>query len=134
MYKKQHKMFNCNKVYSKLSTIYKKNKYFCYIKSVSFGRLTVSQIKSFKQILSKNIKKTGRLVFSIYPNIPVTKKPIEVRMGKGKGNVDHYIYKIKPGAILCYIETLFVHNILKILNQAQIRLPLKTKICTTSII
>ena len=53
-YKKQQKLFNCNRIKSDLNTIYKKTKYICYIKSTSFGRLTVFQIKSFKQILLKN--------------------------------------------------------------------------------
>lgn len=132
-YKKQQKLFNCNRIKSNLDTVYIKNKNTWYIKSKSFGRLTTFQIKSFKQILSKKLKKIGRVVFNLNPNIPVTKKPIEVRMGKGKGNVNYYACKVKPGITLCYIETMYVYNIQKILNQIQIRLPIKLKICSTSI-
>lgn len=132
-YKKQQKIFNCNRVKSNLETIYKKPRNICYIKSTTFGRLTVSQIKSFKQILLKKIKKKGRIIFNLNPDIPVTKKPIETRMGKGKGNVNYYACKIKPGSTLCSIETTFMNNIQKSLSQFQIRLPIKIKICSTFI-
>lgn len=133
-YKKQQKIFNCNRVKSNLDTIYKKTKNICYIKSTTFGRLTVFQIKSFKQILLKKLKRKGRVIFNLNPNIPVTKKPIETRMGKGKGNVNYYVCKVKPGVTLCYIETMFRCNIQRFLNQIQIRLPIKIKIWSTSTI
>ncbi|OXE37030.1 MAG: hypothetical protein CGW95_04025 [Phenylobacterium zucineum] len=74
------------------------------------------------------------MIFNLNLNIPVTKKPIETRMGKGKGNVNYYGCKIKPGVTLCYIETMFINNIPRLLSQIQIRLPIKMKICPTTFI
>eukprot|EP01041_Mallomonas_annulata_P000677 gene677-1298_t len=87
---------------------------------------------SLKQVVTKCIKKTGRLRFKIFPQTPITKKPIEVRMGKGKGNVDHWVVKIKPGTMLCFIETNLIAVAKKALKYAQIRLPIKTKIILTN--
>jgi len=57
------------------------------LKSISVGRLTFKQIESMYQLLKKRLKRVGQIFITISPNIPITKKPIEVRMGKGKGNV-----------------------------------------------
>ena len=77
---------------------------------------------------NKQIKKLGRLKVNIFPHTPISKKPIEVRMGKGKGNVDHWIFKVKPGFILYEIETIFIPIAIKALQRGQVRLPIKTKI------
>ena len=65
------------------------------LKSLESGRLTAKQIQSVKQVINKKIKKIGRLKVNVFPQTPVSKKPVEVRMGKGKGNVDHHIFKVK---------------------------------------
>ena len=100
------------------------------LKALSPGRLTAKQINSVRQSINKQIKKLGRLKVNIFPNTPITKKPIEVRMGKGKGNVDHWVFKVKPGFILYEIETSFTSVAIKALKLGQIRLPIKTKIIT----
>jgi large subunit ribosomal protein L16 len=78
--------------------------------------------------LSKKIKKQGRVKVNIFPDTPISKKPIEVRMGKGKGNVDHWVFKVKPGFILFEVETSSISTAIKALEAGQIRLPIKTKI------
>ena len=98
------------------------------LKAISSGRLTAKQINSVRQSINKQIKKPGRLKVNIFPHTPISKKPIEVRMGKGKGNVDHWIFKVKPGFILYEIETSFISVAIKALKRGQIRLPIKTKI------
>jgi len=126
-YKKQQKGRFCNKInnISELNNL----KFGSFgLKSVDFGRLNSKQIESMYQSINKIIKKNGRVVLKIFPHTPVSKKPIEVRMGKGKGNVDHWVAKIKSGTVLCEIETTFKSLALKALNLAQLRLPLKTKI------
>lgn len=100
------------------------------LKALSPGRLTAKQINSVRQAINKQIKKLGRLKVNIFPHIPITKKPVEVRMGKGKGNVDHWVFKVKPGFILYEIETLYMGVALKALKLGQARLPIKTKIIT----
>ena len=129
-YKKQYKGKSFNKIHSvfELNTL----KFGSYgLKAITTGRLTSKQIDAMVSSINKIIKKTGRVVLKIFPQTPVSKKPIEVRMGKGKGNVDHFIAKIKAGVILCEVETSSRALALKALSLAQIRLPLKTKLIFT---
>lgn len=129
-FKKQYKGKSFNKIHSvfELNTL----QFGSYgLKSITTGRLTSKQIEAMVNSINKIIKKTGRLVLKVFPHTPVSKKPIEVRMGKGKGNVDHFIAKVKAGVLLCEIETTSKALALKALALAQIRLPLKTKIIFT---
>ena len=126
-FKKQQK----GKSFNKISTILTLNKLplgSLGLKTMDSGRLNSKQIHTMVKSITKIIKKTGRLILRVFPHTPVSKKPIEVRMGKGKGSVDHYIAKVKAGCILCEIETASKALALKALQLAQIRLPLKTKI------
>jgi len=59
------------------------------LKAITFGKLNVKHLLTFKKTVGKILKKKGRFLLTIFPNTPITKKPIEVRMGKGKGAVDH---------------------------------------------
>jgi len=96
----------------------------------SFGVLNNKQLSTVRFILKKAIKKKGYLRFNIFPQQSVTKKPLEVRMGKGKGSVDHWISKIKVGTLICQIfyKKKIKVDICKSLKQIQIRLPFKTSI------
>ena len=98
------------------------------LKSLDFGRLTSKQIESSKQAITKVIKKTGKLYINVFPQTAISKKPLEIRMGKGKGSVDHWIFKIKPGVFLVEIETNYTSLAIKALNRASVRLPIRTKI------
>jgi len=128
-YKKQQKGRKFNKIKNVLTFNTIKINSYVLIAS-EFGRISSKQIISLHQSINKIIKKAGRIRLLIFPHIPVTKKPIEVRMGKGKGNVHFWISKVKAGSILCEIETNFPVLALKALRQAKIRLPIKTKILT----
>ena len=83
-----------------------------------------------EQFIRKAIKKFGRITSNLVADTPVTQKPIEVRMGKGKGNVSHWVCKVQIGTILCEIETSMIQIGLKALKSVQYRLPFKTKIFT----
>lgn len=96
--------------------------------SCSHGRLSSRQFNSIRSYISKVMKKVGLVRFNVFPHTPITKKPIEVRMGKGKGNVDHYVFNCKVGFSLCEIRTNFKTKAILALKAAQIRLPIKTKI------
>lgn len=98
------------------------------LKAITSDRITSKQIETMRQSLSKSIRKTGRLVFNIFPNKPISQKPLEVRMGKGKGNVDHWILKIKPGFILCEIITDQIEIAKKALILLKKKMNIKTKI------
>lgn len=98
------------------------------LKAINFGRLTSKQIESIRQSINKIIKKSGKIFMNTFPDTPISKKPLEIRMGKGKGSVDHWIFKVQPGFILCEIETNTLSIAVKALKRAQIRSPIKTKI------
>jgi large subunit ribosomal protein L16 len=128
-YKKQQKGRSFNKINSNLKDQLSPLKFGSVgLKALSPGRLTAKQIQSVRQCINKRIKKLGRLKVNIFPDTPISKKPIEVRMGKGKGNVDHWVSKIRPGFILYEIETSSISIAIKALKSGQIRLPIKTKI------
>ena len=98
------------------------------LKAVTPGRLTAKQIQAVRQAIHKKIKKLGRLTVNAFPQTPISKKPIEVRMGKGKGNVDHWVFKVKAGVVLYEVETSYIQIAVKALQAGQIRLPMQTKI------
>lgn len=124
-FRKQQKGKNITKIFSSSS-----NKQFnCLkLKTVDFGKLTSNQLKALKQTITKIIKKRGRVVFKLFPQTPITKKPTEVRMGKGKGAFSHWVAKVRPGSTICYIESEFLLLTRKALEYAKNRLPIKTKI------
>jgi len=98
------------------------------LKATTAGFLTSNEVKTLRQTIQKALKKRGRLKLNIYPQTPVTKKPLEIRMGKGKGAVDHWIFKVRPGMILLEVETEFILPAIRSLKLAQIRLSVHTKI------
>ena len=128
-YKKYQKGKFYNRVRSKLTNIFEKNKKFFYLKATNFGYLTSNEVKSFKQTINKILKKlNSHIIYNLNAVVPKTKKPIEVRMGKGKGNVGLFILKIEPGLILCKIESIYKFLILKAFREAQKRLSIQTRI------
>ena len=124
-FKKQQKRNNFNKIISNKNITHKSS---IYLKALSFGRVNSKQLSSIKQIINKNIKKFGKVIFHVFSHIPISKKPKEIRMGKGKGNIDHFISKIKIGQIICEIKTYSSIKAIKALKLASFRFPLKTQI------
>ena len=124
-FKKQQKRNNFNKIYSSFKG--KSNNNLC-LKALTFGRITSKQIISIRQTIKKNIKKVGKIKFHIFPQTSISKKPKEIRMGKGKGAVDHWVSKIKTGQIICEIKTDSFIKGVKALKLARFRFPLKTAI------
>jgi large subunit ribosomal protein L16 len=100
------------------------------LKSLFFSRFTSKQIIMLYNNIKKRIKKKGKIIMMIFPQLSVTKKPIEVRMGKGKGAVNFWVARIKAGSILCEISCLYKYRLLvyKILNRIRFKMPFKTKI------
>jgi len=70
------------------------------LKAVSRGQLTARQIEAARRAISRHVKRGGKLWIRVFPDVPITKKPIEVRMGKGKGNVEYWVARIQPGRVL----------------------------------
>ena len=74
------------------------------LKSVARGRLTARQIESARRALTRHVKRGGKIWIRVFPDKPISKKPLEVRMGKGKGNVEYWVAQIQPGKVLYEIE------------------------------
>jgi large subunit ribosomal protein L16 len=125
-FKKQQKKNTFNKINNNLTFNF--NDSSVYLKALSFGRVTSKQLNSIRQTINKVIKKVGKIRFNVFPHTPISKKPKEIRMGKGKGNIDHWISKIKTGQIICEIKTDSSSKAVKALKLASFRFPLKTKI------
>lgn len=98
------------------------------LKLIDFGRIHSDQLIACRQVLRKMIKKHGAIRINLIADTPITKKPIEIRMGKGKGAVNHWVAKVRPGTVLFEIETTAHVLAIKALKAAQLRLPLKTRI------
>ena len=100
-----------------------------YLIACEAGRIDSKQIESSRITLNRKIKKYGKLVIKIFPNVPVTKKPAEVRMGQGKGAVDRWICRIRPQRILFRIPATIPKAIAyNALTATGKKLPLKTKV------
>src|ERR1041384_7154311 len=74
------------------------------MKSIELGRITARQIEATRRVISRHLGKTGKMWIRIFPDVPVTKKPLEVRMGSGKGNVEYWVARVQPGKMLYEME------------------------------
>ncbi len=97
------------------------------LKAVSAARIRSEQIESARKVISREIGKNGKLWIRIFPDKPVTKKPAETRMGKGKGSVDQWVAVIKPGRILFEMQGIEEEVAYEALRLAGFKLPIKTK-------
>lgn len=74
------------------------------LKAVGRGRMTARQIEAGRRAVTRRVRRGGKLWIRVFPDKPITKKPLEVRQGKGKGNVEYWVAQIKPGRVLYEIE------------------------------
>ncbi|TDU28112.1 LSU ribosomal protein L16P [Panacagrimonas perspica] len=74
------------------------------LKAVERGMLTARQIEAARRVITRYVKRGGKLWIRVFPDVPVTKKPLEVRMGSGKGNVEYWVAKVQPGRMLYEME------------------------------
>lgn len=119
---KGKKLNTINKVFTTETLLFNK----LGLKAKETGHMTSKQIIALRQTINKVIKKKGKVKINIFPNTQLTKKPLEVRMGKGKGNIDRWVFKVRSGTILCEIETPFPLIGLKALKLAKFKIPLAT--------
>lgn len=91
------------------------------------GRLTNQQIEACRVAISRYFSRKGKVWIRIFPQKPVTKKPAEVRMGKGKGSTDHWVAVVKPGRILFEVANVSKEDAKKALLKAAAKLPLRTR-------
>ena len=97
------------------------------LKSLEAGRITDRQIEAARIAVTRAMKREGKVWINIFPDKPITKKPLEVRMGKGKGSLDHWVAIIKPGRIIFETEGVPMEVAQDSLRLAAQKLPLKTK-------
>ena len=98
------------------------------LKSLEAARLTSRQIEAGRRVIVRHMKRLGFLWIRVFPHTPVTSKPTEIRMGKGKGSLDYWAAKIKPGQIIYEISGISHDNSIKALRAGSMKLPVKTKI------
>ena len=97
------------------------------LKALEPDRVISKQIEAARVALTRYMKRQGRVWTRIFPNIPVSKKPIEVRMGKGKGSPEYYACRVKPGRILFEVDGITEEVAKVALYKASAKLPIKTK-------
>jgi len=96
------------------------------LKSTDRGRMTARQIEAARRTITRYVKRGGKLWIRVFPDVPITKKPIEVRQGKGKGNVEYWIAQIQPGRMLYEIEGVSESDAREAFKLAAAKLPFKT--------
>ncbi len=97
------------------------------LQAVEPAWMTAQQIEAMRVTLSRQMKKVGKLFLRVFPDKPVTKKPAETRMGKGKGNVEFWVAVVKRERMICEVGGLSEAEARKILHSASYKLPMKTK-------
>jgi large subunit ribosomal protein L16 len=97
------------------------------LKAMEPDRVTARQIEAARRALTRHMKRSGRVWIRIYPDVPVSKKPIEVRMGKGKGTPEYWVCRIKPGRVMFEIDGVSVQLAKEALTLAAAKLPIKTR-------
>jgi large subunit ribosomal protein L16 len=97
------------------------------LKAMSPERLTARQIEAARRAITRAIKRAGRLWIRVFPDVPVSKKPLEVRMGSGKGSPEYYICRVKPGKILFELDGVPREVAEEAFDLAAAKLPIKTR-------
>ncbi len=100
------------------------------LKALEPDRITARQIEAARRAMTRHIRRQGKIWIRIFPDTPVTKKPLEVRQGKGKGSVEFWAAKVKPGRIMFEMEGVAEPLAREALSLAAAKLPIKTKFVT----
>lgn len=103
------------------------------LKAVGRGRLTARQIEAARRAMTRHIKRQGQIWIRVFPDKPITSKPLEVRMGKGKGNVEYWVCQIQPGKVLYEMNGVSEELAREAFTLAAAKLPLKTTFVTKTV-
>ncbi len=98
------------------------------LKAVGRCRMTARQIESARRAMTRHVKRQGKIWIRVFPDKPITKKPLEVRMGKGKGSVEYWVAQIKPGQMLFEMQGVNETVAKEAFQLAAAKLPVKTKV------
>src|SRR6476660_3727013 len=97
------------------------------LKAMAPERITARQIEAARRALTRHMKRAGRVWIRVFPDVPVSKKPLEVRMGSGKGAPEYWVTRIKPGRIIFEIDGVSISLARESLDLAAAKLPIKTR-------
>jgi large subunit ribosomal protein L16 len=103
------------------------------LKAVSRGRLTARQIEAARRAMTRHVKRGGKIWIRVFPDKPITEKPLEVRQGKGKGNVEYWVAEIRPGKMLYEMEGVNEEIAREAFILAAAKLPIKTTVVTRTV-
>jgi len=98
------------------------------LKATTPERVTARQIEAARRAMTRHMKRQGRVWIRIFPDVPVTSKPTEVRMGKGKGSVDYWACKVKPGRVMFELDGVSEPIAREALRLAAMKLPVKSRV------
>ena len=98
------------------------------LKAEQPGRITARQIEAARRAITRHLKRTGRMWIRIFPDVPVSKKPVEVRMGKGKGVPEFWVWRIKPGRIMFELDGVQSSLAREAFRRGADKLPIRTRI------
>ncbi len=96
------------------------------LKATARGRITARQIEAARRAITRHVKRGGKLIVRIFPDKPISKKPLEVRQGKGKGNVEYWVAEIHPGCVMFEIDGITKELAQDAFSRAAAKLPLKS--------
>ncbi|MFP6828489.1 MAG: 50S ribosomal protein L16 [Gammaproteobacteria bacterium] len=96
------------------------------LKAMDRGRLTARQIESARRAMTRHVKRGGKIWIRVFPDKPITKKPLEVRQGKGKGNVEYWVALVQPGSVLYEISGVDEVVAREAFKRAAAKLPVRT--------
>ena len=97
------------------------------------GRITARQIEAASRAMTRHIKRGGKIWIRVFPDKPITQKPLEVRMGKGKGNVEYWVAQIQPGRMLYEMEGVSEDVAREAFRLAAAKLPISTRVVTRTV-
>ncbi len=103
------------------------------LQAVGRCRMTARQIESARRAMTRHVKRQGKIWIRVFPDKPITKKPLEVRMGKGKGGVEYWVAQIKPGQILFEMQGVSEDIVMEAFALASAKLPVKTTVIKRTI-
>jgi large subunit ribosomal protein L16 len=104
------------------------------MKATGRGRVTARQIEAARRTITRKVKRGGKLWIRIFPDKPITKKPLEVRQGKGKGNVEYWVALVQPGTVLYEIEGVSEEMAREAFTLAAAKLPIKTTFVSRTVL
>jgi large subunit ribosomal protein L16 len=103
------------------------------LKATARGRITARQIEAARRVISRAVKRGGKIWIRVFPDVPITNKPLEVRMGSGKGNVEYWVAKVQPGSVLYEMDGVTEELAREAFKLAAAKLPIKTTFVTRTV-